>query len=56
MIKVEIKRIEPVSEGAVATIANAFAEWLDGRGFQVTHATDTRSYEELAEAFVQDWG
>lgn len=56
MIEVEVKRTEPVSEAAAATIAKAFVHWLEARGFVINHESDVRSYDELAEAFLQDWG
>lgn len=56
MIEIEVKRKESVSEGAVATIAEAFAEWLDSEGFTVNKEEDVRDFKELSQAFVEDWG
>jgi hypothetical protein len=55
-IQVEVTRHDLVPADTAVTIANAFAEWLDSRGFQITCVTDQRDFEELAKAFVEGWG
>lgn len=51
MIEIRIERRVLIEPGAVAAIAEQFAEWLDAEGFALTHSADERGYQELAEAF-----